>query len=140
MAPVEQEIDMSGIVLTLPIVAGKVEAWRRFCQEMSGSRGAEHEASRRGQGFTSERLTLVETPYGAEAITAFEAHEMGSAVEQLLTSNQPFDRWYRNQIQILHGISLTGYEQFSQSPPLLENQEMLFEWMLPPTNSNGRVS
>ena len=29
---------MSGIVLTFPILAGKVEAWRRFCQELSGSR------------------------------------------------------------------------------------------------------
>jgi hypothetical protein len=65
---------------------------------------------------------------------------MASAVEQLLTSNQPFDRWYRNQIQILHGISLTGYEQFSQTPPLLNNQVMLFEWMLPSTKSNGRAS
>jgi hypothetical protein len=129
---------MSGIVLTLPIIAGKVEAWRRFCQEMSGSRGAEHEYSRRVQGFTGERLSLIETPYGATAITTFEANDMGLALNQLLTSNRPFDRWYRKQLQLLHGINLSSYEKFAQQPPLLENQEMLFEWIISSANNNGR--
>src|SRR5688572_22750944 len=54
---------MSGLVLTLPIAAGKVEAWRRFCQELSGSRQQLHAASRRRLGITSERLVLVETAF-----------------------------------------------------------------------------
>ena len=43
---------MSGIVLTFPILAGKVEAWRRFCQEISGSRRQMYEASRQRLGIT----------------------------------------------------------------------------------------
>jgi hypothetical protein len=46
---------MSGTILAFPIVAGKGEAWRRFCQEMSGSRRLMYEASRLRLGVTPLR-------------------------------------------------------------------------------------
>ena len=49
---------MPGIVLTFPILPGKVEAWRRFCQELAGSRSTLYEASRRRLGITRERMAL----------------------------------------------------------------------------------
>lgn len=121
---------MPGIVLTLPIIAGKVEAWRRFCQEMSGSRLEMHEASRRRLGITCERLTLVETAFGSAAVITLEARDVGRALSQLVTSTFPFDFWYREQLQELHGVHLASYEQFMQpmSPP--QRQELLFEWAL----------
>ena len=131
---------ISGIILTLPIVKGKAEAWRRFCQELSGTRRLEHEAARLQQGITCERLALIETAYGATAVTTFEAVDLSLALNQLRISKQPFDRWYRQQIQILHGIDLTSYELFSPQIPLPDNQELLFEWILPPTKNNGRKS
>jgi hypothetical protein len=121
---------MSGITLTFPIVAGKVEAWRRFCQEMSGSRRQMYEASRRQLGITRERLALVGTAFGSAAVTTLEADDVGLALRQIITSNLPFDRWYREQMQELHGVNLAGYEIFSQQAPP-ENQELLFEWTLP---------
>jgi hypothetical protein len=121
---------MSGITLTFPIVAGKVEAWRRFCQEMSGSQRQMYEASRRRLGITRERLALVESGFGSAAVTTLEADEVGLALGQIIASNRPFDRWYREQMQELHGVNLAGYEIFSQQAPP-ENQELLFEWTLP---------
>jgi len=124
---------MSSIVLTLPIVNGKVEAWRRFCQEMSGSRRKMYEASRRRLGITREQLALVETTFGSAGVTTLEAPDVGEALGQIMTSELPFDRWYRDQAQALHGIKLDGYEHFSEllraSPP--QKQELLFEWTLP---------
>src|SRR5438128_1896764 len=131
---------MAGIILTLPIVAGKVEAWRRFCQEMSGSRRTGHEACRLQQGITSERMALIETKFGSAAVTSFEAEDVNKALNAILTSDLPFDRWYREQLLVLHGIILKEYEQFADQPPPSENQELLFEWMLPSTNRNGQVS
>lgn len=128
---------MAGIILTLPILAGKVEAWRRFCQEMSGSRRTSHEASRLHQGITRERLALIETPFGAAAVTTFEAENVVEAFGEILSSDLPFDRWYREQIQVLHGVSLVGYEQFTRPLTILENQEMLFEWILFSSGGNG---
>jgi len=121
---------MSGIVLTFPILSGKVEAWRRFCQELNGSRKKNYEASRQRMGITRERLTLVETNFGSTAVTTLEAPDVDRALGQIIASEIPFDVWYRERLQKLHGINLVGYEQFAQPTPLPDNQELLFEWML----------
>jgi hypothetical protein len=122
---------MSGITLTIPIAAGKVESWRRFCQEMSGARRQAYEASRRRLGITRERLALVETAFGSAAVTTLEAHDMGQALDQIIISDLPFDRWHRKQVEELYGVNLTSYEIFLQQAPPSESQELLFEWTLP---------
>lgn len=121
---------MSGIVLTFPILAGKVEAWRRFCQELSGSRRQTYEASRQRLGITFERLALVETAFGSTAVITLEGPKVSQALGQIIASLLPFDIWYRERLQELHGVDLAGYEQFSQRAPLPENQEVHFEWAL----------
>jgi hypothetical protein len=121
---------MPGIILTFPIVAGKVEAWRRFCQELAGSRRQTYEASRQRLGITRERLVLVETAFGSAAVTTLEAPDMDRALGQIIASNLPFDRWYREQVQELYGINLVGYEQFLHQTPLPPHQELIFEWTL----------
>ena len=121
---------MTGIVLTFPIVAGKVEAWRRFCQEMSGSRRLMYEASRRGLGITHEQLALVDTAFGSAAVTTLEADDVGLALSQIIASTLPFDRWYREQMQELHGVNLDSYAGFVKPAPDTLKQELLFEWAL----------
>ena len=121
---------MSGIVLTFPILTGKVEAWRRFCQELSGSRRKLYEASRQRMGITHERFALVETTFGSVAVTTLEAPDVVQALSQIIASNSPFDVWYRERLQELYGVNLIGYEQFSQQTPLSQNQEVHFEWSL----------
>jgi hypothetical protein len=128
---------MSGIVLTFPILAGKVEAWRRFCQEISGSRQQMYITSRRRLGITHERLALVETPFGSTAVTTLEAPDVGQVLGQIINSKLPFDRWYRERVLELHGINLTGYDQFILPVPPPQNQELLFEWVLA-SNVDGK--
>jgi len=123
---------MPGIVLTFPILSGKVEAWRRFCQELSGSRRQLYEASRQRLGITFERLALLETAFGSMAVTTLEALDVDRALGQIIASEIPFDVWYREWLQKLHGINLAGYEQFAQRTPLPQNQEVHFEWTLNP--------
>ena len=125
---------MSGIVLTFPILAGKVEAWKRFCQELAGSRRKPYEASRQRLGITHERLAMVETPYGSTAVTTLEGLNVNQSLGQIISSDNSFDIWYRERLQELHGINLAGFEQFLQPTPLPQNQEVHFEWSL---NSNG---
>ena len=118
---------MSNIVLTLPIVAGKVEAWRRFCQELSGSRLQTYIASRRRLGVTHERVELVETPFGSTAINTIEATDLSKAFAQIATSELPFDLWYRERLHELHNIRLNSYEQFAQPAFASGGQELIFE-------------
>ena len=128
-----EDIPMAGVILTFPIVAGKVEAWRRFCQELSGSRRQMYEASRQRLGITRERLALVESAFGSAAVTTLEAPDVDRALGQIIASRLPFDRWYREQVRELHGINLAGYEQYLQQTPLPPNQELIFEWALQPS-------
>ncbi len=121
---------MSGIVLTFPILAGQVEAWRRFCQDLAGSRQKPYEASRQRLGITRERLALVDTAFGATAVTTLEALDVAQALGQIIASVLPFDIWYREQLLALHGINLSGYEQFTRRTQLPPNQEVHFEWSL----------
>jgi len=121
---------MSGIVLTFPILSGKVEAWRRFCQELSGFRRLTYGASRQRLGITFERLALVETAFGSMAVTTLEAPDVDRALGQIIASEISFDVWYRERLQKLHGINLAGYEQYAQPTPIPDNQELLFEWKL----------
>lgn len=121
---------MSGIVLTFPILNGKVEAWRRFCQELYGFRRESYENSRQRLGITLERMALVETAFGATSVTTLEAPDAAKALGQIIASILPFDIWYREKLLELHGVNLAGYEQFAQPTPLPPNQELLFEWTL----------
>jgi hypothetical protein len=50
---------MPTLRLVLPILPGKVEAWRHFCQELQGARRADYEASRRRRGVVAEEFALV---------------------------------------------------------------------------------
>lgn len=119
---------MPGLVLTLPIAAGKVEAWRRFCQELSGWRRPSYEASRQRLGITRERWTLLENAYGAATVATLEADDIGLALAGMIGSDLPFESWYRERVQELHGVSLTRYEQYAQPAPPAQPQELLFEW------------
>jgi hypothetical protein len=119
---------MPSLILTLPILTDKVEAWRRFCQEMSGSRLLMYEASRRRLGITREQLALVETPLGAAVITTLEAQDMGQVLSQIITSIFPFDLWYREQLLELYGVTLAGYEKFLQPAQTSSKPKIHFEW------------
>ena len=119
---------MPGIVLTFPILNGKVEAWRRFCQELSGARSQMYAISRQRLGITYESLALVETAFGSASVATLEAEDIDRVLREIAISNLPFDRWYREQIKNVYGVKLTKFEQSIQQKPPPEDQELLFEW------------
>ena len=63
-----------------------------------------------------------------------ESPDVAQSLGQIIASNFPFDVWYRERIQELHGVNLAGYEQFAQPTPLPQNQEVHFEWILNSSN------
>ena len=89
-----------------------------------------YEASRQRLGITFERLALVETAFGATAVTTLEGSNVDGALGQIIASNLPFDVWYRKRLQELYGVELDSYEQFLKPIPSSPNQELLFEWTL----------
>lgn len=138
---------MSEIVLAFPILAGNVEAWRRFCQELSGSRRTQYEDSRQQLGLTHERMALFETPQGAMALTTLKGEDIIHTLGKLVASNSPFDIWYRKCLYELHGINLAGYDQFSRSNTIPRKLETIFVWTAepeiegtPPDDTKGQIA
>jgi hypothetical protein len=111
---------MGSFASVSPILPGKEDACRRFAQEMAGPRRSESGASRRRLGLTTERSYLQHTPQGALLIIYGEGDHPEQMFERLASSQDPFDVWFRQQVQDIHGLDLT-------QPPLGPLPEQIFE-------------
>jgi hypothetical protein len=68
-------------------------------------------------------------------VTTVEADDLGLALAKMISSDQPFESWYRERLQELHGVRLNRYLEFAQPAMPDHLQELLFEWKLP---ANGQ--
>ena len=112
---------MCTLVIAAPILPGKVEAWRRLCQEMEGRRQNGHEESRQQLGIASEAMWLLRTPRANVAVVRIEAAEPEHLLSRLAVSDRPFDRWFKEQLRHVCGLDLR--------PALLgPTLELVFDW------------
>ena len=105
----------------VPILPGQEEADRHLFEALTGPRRAEYEASRRRLGWHAERVWHQVTPQGTVAVVYLEADDIMQVFTGLATSTDPFDVWWREQIQQIHGLDLT---QPLPGPP----NEQILEW------------
>ncbi len=94
---------MASLALVLPILPESEEAWRRFAQELAGTRRAEYEQARQQVGITRERAWIVQTPPGELLIVCLETEHLEQVIPTLLVSDLPFDPWFRQHCQSLSG-------------------------------------
>lgn len=92
-----------------PVLPGKTEAYKQFGQELTRHSG--YADSRRRLGIHAERSFLQSTPQGDLAIIYFEADDVARVFQGVATSQEPFDRWFREQVLDIHGVDVT------QPPP-----------------------
>jgi hypothetical protein len=114
---------VASLTFVTPILPEKGEAWRRFYQELSGSRRTEYERSRRRLGITRECVWVSQTPQREIAIVSIETEDPEQVISQVATSDLPFDRWFRQQMKELHGLDVT---QPKAAPP----KELIFTWQI----------
>jgi hypothetical protein len=91
----------------VPILPGKEELDRQTMEELVGSRRDEFEASREHLGITREAAWHQETPDGTVAVVCLEADDLGTAMQGIGSSQEPFDVWFRERMQEIHGIDLS---------------------------------
>ena len=108
------------------VSADQEEPWRRFLQELSGSRFEEYADSRRRLGISAESVWLAPRPSGGGvAIIYLEADKpewaLRELVAELATPETPFDSWYGTQMHELFGCDFVR-------PPPLAGSELLFAW------------
>jgi len=91
-----------------PVISGKLEAWKGFVQEMKGPRNKELRESRKKVGLTVEKVWLQRTPMGEFAVVYWEAEDIGRVFDRLIKSEEPFDKWFRDNILIgVHGMDFS---------------------------------
>ena len=108
------------------VSADQEEPWRRFLQELSGSRFEEYADSRRRLGISAESVWLAPKPSGGGVgIVYLEADNpewaLRELVAELVTPETPFDSWYATQMHELFGCD------FVRSPHLVGGV-LLFAW------------
>ena len=67
---------MASFASVFPILPGKTEQWKRFCQEMVGPRRSEYEAANKRLGITRVVTSLQQTLQGDMAIVYLEAQDI----------------------------------------------------------------
>lgn len=99
---------MASFVVALPILAGKEEPWRRFAQELLGSRIHEYEDFRRRMGLEKEsvRLTYSAASRQEMAVAYLEITDPKHALGRFMESEHPFDLLLKEKLVELHGCDL----------------------------------
>ena len=108
------------------VSADQEEPWRRFLQELSGSRFEEYAESRRRLGISAESVWFAPKPSGGGiAVVWLEAEDPERAlrklVAELAASETSFDSWLRREMHELFGCD------FAQLPRAARS-ELLFAW------------
>ena len=101
---------MESISWFVPILPGKLDAWKRFTEE-SNARMEEHTQSRRRAGITRELAALVQTPQGDFTSVFLEAEDLRQAFRAMLESEDPYDKWFIAKTEEVHGMTREMYER-----------------------------
>jgi hypothetical protein len=98
----------------ISILPGKVEAWRRFGQELEGSRLADFEAWCSQCGLHLTGWHLYDTPGGAIIFLQLQIADVVGTLTAITNGEMSFQSWLQQQILTLHGLDLQRFSQAIQ--------------------------
>jgi len=104
--------------IIFPLLPGKRQALQQFAAALAGPRRGEYAASQ--ASVLKESWFLQPTPQGDLLLVHFEAPDPMAVLSSLAVSEEPFDVWFREQVQEITGVDLT-----QPSGPL---PERVFHW------------
>ncbi len=100
---------MASTNFAVPILAGKTDAWKALCTEMSGPRKEGYLASRRGLGITKEIACLQQTPHGDYVVVHIEAGDVSDIMGGMMSATDEFSVWFKEAVfKEIHGIDGSG--------------------------------
>ena len=89
-----------------PIAAGKEEEWRRFLQELGGSRSVDFGRMRRRLGIVAVGVWLQRTGRGELAVVHVQAEDPLGAASTLAGSEEGFEGWLQRKVKEFHGVDV----------------------------------
>ena len=99
---------MATMLFALPIKSGQAEATRAFAQECIGPRYAEYDASEQRIGIRVENWYLQRNAAGQFFTIQVEGPDLMSSLSAFISSRDPFDLWFKEQLARLTGIDLNA--------------------------------
>lgn len=94
------------VVRAFPVLPGKEDQLREFAAEISGARRSEASAFYRSFGVSRESWHLQQMEHGSWIIGVTEVtDDLESKAQAYATSERPFDRWFKDQVQQISGIN-----------------------------------
>ncbi len=103
---------MNSLVITAPILSGKLDTWNRFISVMLKDRRHEYEAAIVEGGLNRIRVWHQHGPDGADlAVVLYEGPAPEKFLHRIATSNDDFSGWFREGLAQCHGMD------FSVPPP-----------------------
>jgi hypothetical protein len=98
---------VEAIGFVMPILPGRTEADRAAMASCAHcDRKEAYEDARRRAGITREAVFIQKGQGGDVAVVYLEGDDLTKAMEIVATSDEPFDRWFRDQVRDAHGVSL----------------------------------
>ncbi len=107
---------MTKYAFMAPVKADKMADWRRYIGEIKGARHAELKESRDKMGLSREEVWLQHTPMGDFAVVYWEAPDIGKVFKQMMSSDAPFDKWFRDHVL----VEVHGMDPGAPPPPMNE--------------------
>ena len=100
---------MKSLLITVPILPGKLDAWRRFTHEVLVERRAAYEVAIREGGLTRLRVWHQRGPNGADtAVVMYDGPAPERFLQRIMTAKDEFAAWFRDQGVVCHGIDLNA--------------------------------
>ena len=99
---------MAAISFVVPVLPGKEQADLDWMEEMNGPRAEEYAETWKQLGLKRHAVWHQQTPDGTVAVVYLEADDVPAAMQAIATSEDPFNQWFRERVQEVHGIDLTS--------------------------------
>lgn len=92
--------------IIIPILPGKVEAWRRFLQELEGSQADEFSVWCENIGVEIKQIILHDSLGGSLVSFTIFSNDPTLVSSKLSGHSSPFSHWFIDQVHTLHGLDL----------------------------------
>jgi len=110
--------------IAVPVLESKMDAWKAWVLECTGPRREDFDRFNERMGLTLHRAWLMQTRQGPLAIVVFDGPGADTFLQKMATSQEPFDRWFRERVSEYHALD------FSR-PAILSPAELFLDWQAP---------
>jgi hypothetical protein len=115
---------MAQLQIVYLLRSGTQEQWRRLYQEIVESHSGQFEESCRYMGITQVQVRLVQMLHSDLMLMTLQMQEPQQTLKALATSDRPFERWLRAQLQGLLGWNVQDVVSGLPDP----QGDLIFTW------------